>query len=97
MAFGLSILNDTQLTRSPPAKETIAQMVTFIWRSINKTMASMLKLNSNKLNEITPLLFVFPFAGLIITGGNPIGSRTTIETFPASSCQLPPFPDPGDL
>ena len=40
---------------------------------------------------------LFLFAGLIISGG--AGARTRIETFPADdpSCNIPPFPNPGNL
>ena len=42
-------------------------------------------------------MFLFPFAGLVISGG----ARTakSIETFPADdpSCTIPPFPAPGNL
>ena len=42
--------------------------------------------------------FRFPFAGLIISGGD--GVETNIETFPVdadASCTIPPFPAPGNL
>ena len=42
--------------------------------------------------------FSFPFAGLIITGGQ--GAETSIETFPVDAdakCTIPPFPAPGNL
>ena len=42
--------------------------------------------------------FRFPFAGLIITGGE--GTATSIETFPVdadATCTIPPFPEPGNL
>ena len=42
--------------------------------------------------------FSFPFAGLIITGGQ--GAATSIETFTVdadATCTIPPFPEPGNL
>ena len=42
--------------------------------------------------------FSFPFAGLIITGGQ--GAATSIETFQVdadATCTIPPFPEPGNL
>ena len=42
--------------------------------------------------------FRFPFAGLIITGGD--GTETSIETFQVdadANCTIPPFPHPGNL
>ena len=42
-------------------------------------------------------MFLFPFVGLVITGGS--STMTRIETFPADdpSCNIPPFPEPGNL
>ena len=39
--------------------------------------------------------FSFLFAGIIITGGE--GTETSIETFPAATCAIPPFPASGNL
>ena len=50
--------------------------------------------NINKINE--NLFFLISIAGLIIAGGS--GTATSIETLPADdlSCNIPPFPAPGN-
>ena len=45
---------------------------------------------------ILVISLIFPFAGVIISGG--LGTETSIEVFPADancSAKIPPFPAPG--
>ena len=83
------------LSRRPPAKETIAQLVIFYGSA-----QSWLQYSKTVLISSMKLLFVFHTAGLIISGGYGIISGgykrapTSIETFPTAqlpNCTIPSF------
>ena len=91
------------LPKPPPAKETIAQLVSIIWR------AKPWQITEHPVLIVSMIIYhcclfniQFPIAGLVITGGGGDGAGTSIETFietfPADAdCSIPPFPGEGNL
>ena len=101
----LHVFEESSLRGAVCDKHTVARSVAFIPQSqfFPSNLQLLQKNFPNKSGHLSslasghhPLYFIiFPFSGLIITGGDDTG--TSIETFPANCMNIPPFPAPGNL